>query len=174
MPLVRRIPKRGFNNRWAKTVVVSKPRRLRTTPSSPATMLHRKRSPTAKLGQRQLRRVEDSWATVTLTKKLKISAHRFSKTATEKIDAAGGEAIVLPGKAPVVKVKTSPKEKAIGSRLARFCAYLAHVIPAGGFDAKPRTHQTQAVHADHKDGSHTMWEKIASSGRFPSCAPRSG
>ena len=28
---------------------------------------------------------------------------RFSKTATEKITAAGGEAIVLPGKAPVVK-----------------------------------------------------------------------
>ena len=31
-----------------------------------------------------------------LTKKLKISAHRFSKSALEKIQKAGGEAIVLP------------------------------------------------------------------------------
>jgi len=46
-----------------------------------------------------------------ITKKLKISAHRFSKTATEKITAAGGEAIVLPGKAPVVKVKPVRKKK---------------------------------------------------------------
>jgi large subunit ribosomal protein L15 len=40
-----------------------------------------------------------------VTKKLKISAHRFSKSAAEKIAAAGGETIVLPGKAPVVKNK---------------------------------------------------------------------
>ena len=45
-----------------------------------------------------------------ITKKLKISAHRFSKTAAEKIAAAGGEAIVLPGKAPVVKNKKKAKE----------------------------------------------------------------
>ena len=45
-----------------------------------------------------------------LTKKLKISAHRFSKSATEKIDEAGGEAIVLPGQAPVVK-KARPQER---------------------------------------------------------------
>ena len=32
-----------------------------------------------------------------LTKKLKISAHRFSASAKEKIEKAGGEAIVLPG-----------------------------------------------------------------------------
>ena len=35
-----------------------------------------------------------------LTKKLKISAHRFSKSALEKIEQAGGEAVVLPGKSP--------------------------------------------------------------------------
>jgi large subunit ribosomal protein L15 len=38
-----------------------------------------------------------------LTKKLKISAHRFSQTALDKIQKAGGEAIVLAGKKPVVK-----------------------------------------------------------------------
>ena len=33
-----------------------------------------------------------------LTKKLKVHAHRFSKSAAEKIAAAGGECVVLPGK----------------------------------------------------------------------------
>ena len=44
-----------------------------------------------------------------LKKKLKVSAHKFSKTATEKITQSGGEAIVLPGPAPVVKNKTKKK-----------------------------------------------------------------
>ena len=44
-----------------------------------------------------------------LTKKLKISAHRFSKSAKEKIEKAGGEAIVLAGTKPVVKNKMKPK-----------------------------------------------------------------
>ena len=38
-----------------------------------------------------------------LTKKLKISAHRFSTAALEKIERAGGEITVLSGKAPVGK-----------------------------------------------------------------------
>ena len=44
-----------------------------------------------------------------LTKKLKITAHKFSKSALEKIAQAGGEAVVLPGKAPVVKNKMKVK-----------------------------------------------------------------
>ena len=46
-----------------------------------------------------------------VTKKLKISAHRFSKSATEKITSAGGEAIVLPGPAPVVKNKKQARPR---------------------------------------------------------------
>jgi large subunit ribosomal protein L15 len=45
-----------------------------------------------------------------LNKKLKISAHRFSKTALEKIQKAGGEAVILPGPAPVVKNKTKKSQ----------------------------------------------------------------
>jgi large subunit ribosomal protein L15 len=45
-----------------------------------------------------------------LTRKLKVSAHRFSRSAQEKIQQAGGETVVLPGPAPVVKnVKKRPK-----------------------------------------------------------------
>ena len=45
-----------------------------------------------------------------LKKKLKISAHRFSGSALEKIKAAGGEAIVLPAPAPVEKGKKRAKK----------------------------------------------------------------
>ena len=40
-----------------------------------------------------------------LTKSLKVSAHQFSRSAAEKIEKAGGQAVVLPGKKPVVKNK---------------------------------------------------------------------
>ena len=49
-----------------------------------------------------------------LTKKLKVVAHKFSKSAAEKIAQAGGEAVVLPGKAPV---KRKVKELVLAPRL---------------------------------------------------------
>ena len=39
-----------------------------------------------------------------LTKKLKVSAHRFSKSAQEKIEKAGGEVVVLHGKTAVSSI----------------------------------------------------------------------
>jgi large subunit ribosomal protein L15 len=101
MPLVRRVPKRGFNNRWAKTVLVVNVGDLnglfksgdKVTPETlaEANLVQGKYDELKILGNGEV------------TKKLKISAHRFSQAATEKITAAGGEAIVLPGKAPIVK-----------------------------------------------------------------------
>jgi large subunit ribosomal protein L15 len=44
-----------------------------------------------------------------LTKKLKVSAHRFSKSAREKIEKAGGEVIVIPGRTPVEDKKKQKK-----------------------------------------------------------------
>lgn len=108
-PLVRRIPKRGFNNRWAKTVLVVNLGDLNklyksgnhVTPESlvTANLVHGTFDQVKILGDGEI------------TKKLKISAHRFSKTALEKIAAAGGEAIVIPGPKPVVKLKPSDKKK---------------------------------------------------------------
>ena len=46
-----------------------------------------------------------------LTKNLKISAHQFSRSALEKIEKAGGQAVVLPGKKPVVKNKMKVKSR---------------------------------------------------------------
>jgi len=108
-PLVRRIPKRGFNNRWAKTIVAVNVGQLdkafnagdSVTPESLVT------ANLAKGVYDELKILGDG----ELKKKLKISAHRFSKTAMDKITAAGGEAIVLPGPAPVVKQKPAAKKK---------------------------------------------------------------
>lgn len=107
MPLVRRVPKRGFNNRWGKNVLVINLGDLndafksgdQVTPESlaAANIVKGSFDELKILGNGEV------------TKKLKISAHRFSKSATEKITAAGGEAIVLPGPAPVVKNKMKAK-----------------------------------------------------------------
>jgi large subunit ribosomal protein L15 len=102
-PLVRRIPKRGFNNRWAKTIFAINLGDLndsfksgdQVTPESLAA---------AKLVKGHFDELK-ILGNGEVTKKLKISAHRFSKSAAEKITAAGGEAIVIPGPAPVVKNK---------------------------------------------------------------------
>ncbi len=103
MPLVRRVPKRGFNNRWAQDVAIVNLANLEeafaageeVTPET----LHAKK---IVRGQFDVLKVLGDG---TLTKALKISAHRFSRSALEKIQQAGGEAIVLPGRAPVVRKK---------------------------------------------------------------------
>jgi large subunit ribosomal protein L15 len=105
MPLVQRIPKRGFNNGWGKIVAVVNLAQLDeafkageevTLDSLNAKNLARGRFDVLKvLGNGDLK------------KKLKISAHRFSESAAEKIKAAGGEMILLPG-----RVKVEDKKRA--------------------------------------------------------------
>ena len=108
MPLVRRIPKRGFNNRWALTVAIVNVGDLekRFDDGAEITPELLKAKNLAK-GRYDLLKVLGNGE---LTKNLKISAHRFSRQAIEKIEKAGGEAVVLPGKAPVVKNKMKPKQ----------------------------------------------------------------
>ena len=103
MPLVRRVPKRGFNNRWSLRVAVVNVSDLEgsfeageevTLEALAARNLARGRFDVFKvLGAGEL------------TKKLKVSAHRFSKTAQEKIEKAGGEVVIVPGKTSVEEKK---------------------------------------------------------------------
>ncbi len=107
MQMFRRIPKRGFNNKFAVRVVAVNVSQLESNfeagdDVNPLTLA------TSGLGKSRydvLKILGDG----ELTRKLKISAHRFSKSAREKIEAAGGEIIVLPGPAPVVKNKQKKK-----------------------------------------------------------------
>jgi large subunit ribosomal protein L15 len=107
MPLVRRIPKRGFHNRWAQTVAIVNlavlERHFADGEEVGPAALHQKRL--VRGGFDQLKVLGDG----ELTKKLKVSAHRFSQAAREKIEKAGGKAEVLPGKAPVVRNKMKSK-----------------------------------------------------------------
>jgi len=106
MPLVRRVPKRGFNNRFALTVVTVNVGDLERVfeAGDEVTPESLREKSLAKRRYDVLKILGDG----ELTKKLKVSANRFSKTAREKIEKAGGEAIELAGKTPFTK---TPKEK---------------------------------------------------------------
>jgi large subunit ribosomal protein L15 len=109
-PLVRRVPKRGFNNSWAACVAVINVGDLNEAFKSGDEVSPEKLADVNLVKGRydELKVLGNGELKI----KLKISAHRFSKSAAEKISKAGGEAIVLPGKAPVVKNKMRKKEPA--------------------------------------------------------------
>jgi large subunit ribosomal protein L15 len=105
MPLVRRVPKRGFNNRWARSVVIINVGELNEAFNAGDEV-----TPETLASARLLKGSYDFVKVLgngELTKKLKVSAHRFSKSASEKITQAGGQTQVIPGPAPVVKKKVS-------------------------------------------------------------------
>ena len=107
MPLVRRIPKRGFNNRWAQTVAIVNLADLqeRFDDGADVTPETLKDKNLAK-GRYDVLKV---LANGELTKTLNVSAHRFSRQAAEKIEKAGGKVVLLPGKTPVPKNKQKVK-----------------------------------------------------------------
>jgi large subunit ribosomal protein L15 len=110
MPLVRRIPKRGFHNRFALEVAIVNVGDLElrfeaNEEVNPATLKTRG----LVKGQYDLLKVLGNGE---LTKSFRISAHQFSASAKEKIEKAGGQITVLPGKKPVVKVKKEKKKAA--------------------------------------------------------------
>ena len=109
MPLSRRIPKRGFNNKWALQVVIVNIADLEAKFEDGAevnaeTLLEKS---LAKGRYDVLKILGDG----ELTKKFKVTAHRFSGSAKEKIEKAGGECVILPGKKPVVKNKMKQKTR---------------------------------------------------------------
>lgn len=103
MPMVRRVPKRGFNNRWAlKVVVVNVGDLDKSFAAGEEITLEALAKKNLAKGRFDELKVLGSGE---LSKKLKVSAHRFSKTAQEKIEKAGGEVVVLAGKTPVEEKK---------------------------------------------------------------------
>ncbi len=90
MPLHRRLPKRGFTNIFKKRFAVVNLGRLEKLTDEAFTPdrlrelgLARKEDPIKILGSGQL------------TRKIRVQAHVFSKSAVEKIQAAGGTAEVI-------------------------------------------------------------------------------
>ena len=108
MPLVRRIPKRGFTNIFGpKVASVNVGDLEQLFEAGQEVTAETIRSKGLLKGRfDELKILGDG----NLTKKLKVSAHRFSESAKAKIAEAGGEAIVIPGKTPV-KAKNRPDKK---------------------------------------------------------------
>lgn len=98
-PLVRRIPKRGFNNSYALTVGIINVGDLEDFYES-GEEVNAETLKTKDLlkGRFDVIKV---LGTGELTKKLKISAHRFSASARSKIEQVGGEIVALAERTPV-------------------------------------------------------------------------
>ena len=111
-PLFRRIPKRGFNNMWARTIACVNVGDLNDTFDNGAEVgPETVQTKNLAKGRYEFLKILGEGE---LKKKLKISAHRFSASALEKIKAAGGEAIVIPGPKPVVRNKQKSAKSRAG------------------------------------------------------------
>jgi large subunit ribosomal protein L15 len=110
-PLVRAVPKRGFNNkRFAVKVVAVNVGDLEElfNAGEEVTLVALKEKNAARGRYDELKILGDG----ELTKKLIINAHRFSKSAKEKIEKAGGTMNVLP--VPITVGEKREKLKAEG------------------------------------------------------------
>ena len=91
MPLHRRLPKRGFTNIFKKRYALVNLERLEKLEGDVFT-------PQRLLDLGVIRQVRDGVKILgdgTLTRPIRVEAHRFSKSAAEKIAAAGGKAEVI-------------------------------------------------------------------------------
>jgi large subunit ribosomal protein L15 len=109
MPLVRRVPKRGFTNSFAVRVAAVNVGDLESSfqageAVTPATVVERG---LVKVRHELVKVLGDG----ELTKKLVVSAHRFSATAREKIEKAGGTVTVLKGRTSVAEKKKAAAGK---------------------------------------------------------------
>lgn len=92
MPLYRRIPKRGFTNKFSKEFVVLNVRDLNRFEEGSEV------SPALLIEQGLVKNIRDGLRILgegTVEKKLTVRAHHFSSSAKEKIEAAGGTVEVL-------------------------------------------------------------------------------
>ncbi len=110
MPMIRRIPKRGFTNKWALKVAVLNVEQLDKVFSEGDEVSPETIAKTPLMGHRY--DVLKILGNGEITKKLKVSAHRFSKSAIEKIEKAGGEVNHIAGPTPVEEKKKAAKEAA--------------------------------------------------------------
>jgi large subunit ribosomal protein L15 len=102
MPLHRRLPKRGFSNADFKTeYAVINIGKLDKLPGDVFTVESLMASGIVKSLQDGLKVL----ATGELTRAIKVTAHHFSETAKQKIEAAGGTIEVIPAKVKFVRQK---------------------------------------------------------------------
>jgi large subunit ribosomal protein L15 len=108
-PLFRRLPKRGFSHRsWDVPALIINVGDLDKTLDAGAdvTLAALKDKKILKGTAERLRVLGDG----EVTKKLTVHAHHFSKSAKEKIEKAGGQAVVVPGPKKPARNKMKPRQ----------------------------------------------------------------
>ena len=93
MPLIRRVPKRGFTNNWRKvytTINVSELNKLEPNTIVTAEML-KATGKISKIGEYGLKVIGNGEITIPLT----VKANKFSESAIQKIQNAGGTIEVI-------------------------------------------------------------------------------
>ncbi len=110
MPLVRRLPKVGFNNKTFRTnIVVLNVRSLNDFENGTTV------GPEEFLKAGMINKVADGVKVLgdgEVTRKLTVKAHRFSDSAREKIEKAGGKCEVIAARDPRKAQKAAPAPKA--------------------------------------------------------------
>ena len=112
MPLIRRVPKRGFNNKTFADVVAG----VNVLDLENCFNTGEKVTPETLKSKGIVKKVFDKIKILgngKLDKALDVSAHAFSAEAQKKIEAAGGKVTLLPGKKPVVKNKMGTRKKSL-------------------------------------------------------------
>ena len=92
MPLTMRLPKRGFTNKWRTEYVAINVDRLEVFEDGQVV------SPVELIEMGIIKKIEDGVKIMgngELTKKLTVRANKFTASAKEKIEAAGGKAEVI-------------------------------------------------------------------------------
>ena len=108
-PLVRRVPKRGFTNNFALQVAEINVGDLEELCDAGSSVTPESLEKLGCLKARYdvLKVLGDGELKKTLT----VSAHRFSASAKQKIESAGGTVTVLPGKTTVAEKKKAKAKK---------------------------------------------------------------
>ena len=112
MPLIRRVPKRGFNNKTFADIIVG----VNVTDLEHCFNVGEQVTPETLRVKGIVKKVYDKikiLGTGELKKSLNVTAHAFSAEAQKKIEAAGGKVSILPGKKPVVKNKMGTRKKTL-------------------------------------------------------------
>ena len=116
MPLIRRVPKRGFNNKTFADVVIG----VNVVDLECCFGTGEVVTPDTLQSKGLVKKGVDKIKILgngDLKKSLKVSAHAFSAEARKKIEAAGGQTELLPGKQPVVKNKMGTRKKNILAKI---------------------------------------------------------
>jgi large subunit ribosomal protein L15 len=166
MPLIRRVPKRGFHNLFRKEFAIVNVGRLEKVTGDEVTPQGLLNSGVISTLHNGLKILGDG----ELTRALKVSAHRVSKSAREKIEAAGGKIELLTVLEPVRrKAELEPADAEGVVQTAK--PKPAKAKPAARPAAKPKPAKPKAAPKKAAEAKPAKPAKKAAKGK-PAATPR--